>query len=623
MTDVFISYKREDKARAKAIAEALARRGLHVWWDIDLLPGDQFTDEIENVINRARAAVVLWSKRSIRSRFVRDEAQIAADRGVLIPVRIDASKPPLGFRGLQTEDLSKWDGSSDSADLNRLIDSVAKRVGRDSKRDVSDTELHDHLHSADEEAAFWQSITSQPSPPRSEYQLYLERYPDGLFARIAQLRMETDGRSRRGRILAGVVTAAVLVIGAAALGPGLVNMFRSQPEHVLDDDTDKPVVSVEEDEVVPPPGMQNAVAKLASGILNVARSNPDQTPVYVDDVYEYYAGSGPIIREQNIRSSQLSIISRVFPPEFLSLPEIGYFKGALQFGVFLSDKMIEQTVNSFVLDYQRAAMGADAPLAGIESFAVPAPPLVRIGTHRNFYTKIPSQPALEITCERREEFIAFHVTYVEALLLYRSLVLRAYGNEDLLVDRFGVTGHAAGSSLDVGRGGAFQVDVLLSSRFLELLEPKIAAVLDRLETEWQARIREFARGMLAYRESYRILIDELGVREFERAFGEALPNVPNPFGCTKTDKQRLDITFGLDCGLGPNCDVIHYYETSYFAEVGYPGLHQGIISFWHRRALAGTEDLIVKILEPWTQLATGTEVDMIAIREAIAVGNLD
>jgi hypothetical protein len=59
MTDVFISYKREDKAYARVLAEALARRGLKVWWDVDLLPGERFTAEIEQVIERAKVAVVL------------------------------------------------------------------------------------------------------------------------------------------------------------------------------------------------------------------------------------------------------------------------------------------------------------------------------------------------------------------------------------------------------------------------------------------------------------------------------------------------------------------------------------------------------------------------------------
>ena len=67
MTDVFLSYKREDKASARALAEALARRGLDVWWDVDLLPGERFAEEIEQVIERAKVAVTLWSERSIRS----------------------------------------------------------------------------------------------------------------------------------------------------------------------------------------------------------------------------------------------------------------------------------------------------------------------------------------------------------------------------------------------------------------------------------------------------------------------------------------------------------------------------------------------------------------------------
>jgi hypothetical protein len=33
MNDIFISYARSDREKAKAISEALERRGYKVWWD--------------------------------------------------------------------------------------------------------------------------------------------------------------------------------------------------------------------------------------------------------------------------------------------------------------------------------------------------------------------------------------------------------------------------------------------------------------------------------------------------------------------------------------------------------------------------------------------------------------
>ena len=45
---------------------------------------------------------------SDRSAQLRDEAQEGYDRGILIPVRIDDIKLPLGFRRSQTADLFGW-----------------------------------------------------------------------------------------------------------------------------------------------------------------------------------------------------------------------------------------------------------------------------------------------------------------------------------------------------------------------------------------------------------------------------------------------------------------------------------------------------------------------------------
>ena len=77
MIDVFISYKRDDRDDARAIAETLVADGYEVWWDILLLPGDRFRDEIVTVLEEAKAVVVLWSKEALKSDFVVDEAQLA------------------------------------------------------------------------------------------------------------------------------------------------------------------------------------------------------------------------------------------------------------------------------------------------------------------------------------------------------------------------------------------------------------------------------------------------------------------------------------------------------------------------------------------------------------------
>lgn len=109
MADVFISYAREDRATAEKLAHALEAHGWSVWWDRDILPGKDFTAEISAEIDAARVVVVLWSKSSVASRWVRDEAHEGLERNALVPVLVDGSEPPMGYRAIQGVDLRDWD----------------------------------------------------------------------------------------------------------------------------------------------------------------------------------------------------------------------------------------------------------------------------------------------------------------------------------------------------------------------------------------------------------------------------------------------------------------------------------------------------------------------------------
>lgn len=127
MPDLFLSYKREDRSRARRIAEALVARGFHVWWDVELLPGDRFPDEIHRVIMASRGVLVLWSRKSVAARWVLEEAEQAANANKLFPARLDDVSPPFGFATLQTVDLSAWATEREAADLPVwFLDSVAE-----------------------------------------------------------------------------------------------------------------------------------------------------------------------------------------------------------------------------------------------------------------------------------------------------------------------------------------------------------------------------------------------------------------------------------------------------------------------------------------------------------------
>jgi tetratricopeptide (TPR) repeat protein len=124
MASVFLSYDRDDADRARAIATAFEKAGHSVWWDLHVRGGAQFGKVIEEALKAADAVVVLWSSHSVESSWVKDEATAGRDSGRLVPVTIDGTEPPMGFRQFQTIDLSRWTGRGKPIELRTLLTDV-------------------------------------------------------------------------------------------------------------------------------------------------------------------------------------------------------------------------------------------------------------------------------------------------------------------------------------------------------------------------------------------------------------------------------------------------------------------------------------------------------------------
>lgn len=127
---LFISYSRADREAARPIIAVLEEAGFDVWWDGLLEAGTVFTQTTEAALESAVAVVVLWSATSINSHWVRDEAQIGRDKRRLVPLSIDGSIPPLGFRQFQCIDLSSWDGNPEAPAIRNVLRAVAQFAGQ-------------------------------------------------------------------------------------------------------------------------------------------------------------------------------------------------------------------------------------------------------------------------------------------------------------------------------------------------------------------------------------------------------------------------------------------------------------------------------------------------------------
>lgn len=124
MADIFLSYAREDRDCAELLAGALSRHGWAVWWDRDIDFGRSFSEVIESEIDQARCIIVLWSRSSVTSGWVQNEAAEAARRKLLVPVCIEDVRPPMGFRHLQTAELFDWRKGFEGPAFQRFLQSI-------------------------------------------------------------------------------------------------------------------------------------------------------------------------------------------------------------------------------------------------------------------------------------------------------------------------------------------------------------------------------------------------------------------------------------------------------------------------------------------------------------------
>ncbi len=130
MSKIFISYAREDRREAAAIAEALMLDGFEVWWDDDLPVHRPYTDVIENEIKAASAVVAVWSEPAAASEWVRAEANAGREAKKLVQVRLDHAPLPLPFNLIQFADLSDWSGDRTHPEWIKVLHSLSELMNK-------------------------------------------------------------------------------------------------------------------------------------------------------------------------------------------------------------------------------------------------------------------------------------------------------------------------------------------------------------------------------------------------------------------------------------------------------------------------------------------------------------
>jgi hypothetical protein len=157
--DIFISYCRQDRPAARLFAQAFAEEGMDVWWDAVMHSGETFDEVIERNLRASKAVVVLWSPRSVASRWVRAEATQADRANKLVPVKIEACELPIIFELTHTADLPDWTGDRDDCNWQSLVNDLRRLVGP-AKQEAAAPKARQESAEAPEEP--------KPAPPQAE-----------------------------------------------------------------------------------------------------------------------------------------------------------------------------------------------------------------------------------------------------------------------------------------------------------------------------------------------------------------------------------------------------------------------------------------------------------------------
>jgi hypothetical protein len=130
VSEVFISYKREDIARMEPLHALLLDLDVPVWFDAGIDVGEAWERRIEQQIDSAKAVIACWTFAALSSHWVKREAEIGYLRGMLVPVRLEPCALVAPFDKVQTADLTDWRGAPDHPEVQKMLGALEHLLGR-------------------------------------------------------------------------------------------------------------------------------------------------------------------------------------------------------------------------------------------------------------------------------------------------------------------------------------------------------------------------------------------------------------------------------------------------------------------------------------------------------------
>ncbi len=104
---IFISYSRNDTEYVSSLVQALRQLGFDVWFDKNIMTGNDWDDTIEEEISNADTVILILSKTSVASENVKDEMSYALSLGKSVnPIKIEECNVPMRLARKQFIDFA-------------------------------------------------------------------------------------------------------------------------------------------------------------------------------------------------------------------------------------------------------------------------------------------------------------------------------------------------------------------------------------------------------------------------------------------------------------------------------------------------------------------------------------
>lgn len=135
MAEIFISYSRNERQLALPVNEALHDLGLDTFFDVHGIDaGDEFPDVIDSALRASKIVLALWSPYALTREWVRTEALLAKDLGILVPAEIQSLDPkvhvPTVFYSLHRTSLIGFDGDPTHEGWIQTISVISRKLDR-------------------------------------------------------------------------------------------------------------------------------------------------------------------------------------------------------------------------------------------------------------------------------------------------------------------------------------------------------------------------------------------------------------------------------------------------------------------------------------------------------------